>query len=586
MSAAAFGAARARDARGAALAVGRPRRRRRRGRARGDARGASAASRTRAATATTRSRCSSPGACRTRAAWGRRSRSAPAACARRSRPRRPCRWPLPPTSCSASAARKAPDAVRVIWVSGIVQTETDMGAAGRRRADARALAVNELDRKPSSCPYLYAWNGERFEFVTDFLGARRDGLLRRPGRAERPRPRRVRAHRPRARSCRGTGATSCASRTSSRRCSTSTALRLLAVDHPADVAVYPDEGMTEPPKPFRLFAVRDPRTPRATDHRGRDVTARLARTRPGLRGRPAARARSAATRRSTRSPSTSPALPAVAHGPAPHRLDRLRVLERQRGRAPGRPRVAAARGSRWSRRDGTWRDRGRGGRRSPSAGRRRSSSTSPGKLGALAARPDRHDHARLLGPGRGRRAGAGRGARARGRSTPLRADLARAWLLGRGDADGASRSPSTTRASRGSRPGRRCRAATRARATCGRCSPRPTTVRRLEAGRRGGAELRRLGAAAAARRAGPARSCSHGDGFSKEMDINSASPDVVLPLPYHGMKAYPYAEADAPARGPPGRRAGRGLEHPARRAADRPDRAARRAPPSRSRSAR
>jgi hypothetical protein len=38
----------------------------------------------------------------------------------------------------------------------------------------------------------------------------------------------------------------------------------------------------------------------------------------------------------------------------------------------------------------------------------------------------------------------------------------------------------------------------------------------------------------------------HGDGFSKEMDINSASPDVVLPLPFHGMRAYPYADAEAP----------------------------------------
>ena len=38
----------------------------------------------------------------------------------------------------------------------------------------------------------------------------------------------------------------------------------------------------------------------------------------------------------------------------------------------------------------------------------------------------------------------------------------------------------------------------------------------------------------------------HGVGYSKEMDINSASPDVVLPLPYEGMKAYPYAEADVP----------------------------------------
>jgi hypothetical protein len=40
----------------------------------------------------------------------------------------------------------------------------------------------------------------------------------------------------------------------------------------------------------------------------------------------------------------------------------------------------------------------------------------------------------------------------------------------------------------------------------------------------------------------------HGVGYSKEMDINSASPDVVLPLPYDGMKRYPYAEHEAPAR--------------------------------------
>ena len=30
------------------------------------------------------------------------------------------------------------------------------------------------------------------------------------------------------------------------------------------------------------------------------------------------------------------------------------------------------------------------------------------------------------------------------------------------------------------------------------------------------------------------------DGFSKEMDINSASPDGVDPLPFHAMTAYPY----------------------------------------------
>jgi hypothetical protein len=36
----------------------------------------------------------------------------------------------------------------------------------------------------------------------------------------------------------------------------------------------------------------------------------------------------------------------------------------------------------------------------------------------------------------------------------------------------------------------------------------------------------------------------YSDGFSKEMDINSASPDQVLPLPFHGMSRYPYPAAE------------------------------------------
>jgi hypothetical protein len=31
----------------------------------------------------------------------------------------------------------------------------------------------------------------------------------------------------------------------------------------------------------------------------------------------------------------------------------------------------------------------------------------------------------------------------------------------------------------------------------------------------------------------------HGDGFSKDMDINSASPDQAWPLPTHSMTRYP-----------------------------------------------
>jgi hypothetical protein len=40
----------------------------------------------------------------------------------------------------------------------------------------------------------------------------------------------------------------------------------------------------------------------------------------------------------------------------------------------------------------------------------------------------------------------------------------------------------------------------------------------------------------------------YGDGFSKEMDLNSASPDDVEPLPFHGMTRYPYPPSEAPRR--------------------------------------
>ena len=66
--------------------------------------------------------------------------------------------------------REKPDAVRVIWSSGVVQAEIDFPAETTTAKFAPPLKIEELDRKPSSCPYLYTWNGERFEFVTDFLG--------------------------------------------------------------------------------------------------------------------------------------------------------------------------------------------------------------------------------------------------------------------------------------------------------------------------------------------------------------------------------------------------------------------------------
>jgi hypothetical protein len=43
-------------------------------------------------------------------------------------------------------------------------------------------------------------------------------------------------------------------------------------------------------------------------------------------------------------------------------------------------------------------------------------------------------------------------------------------------------------------------------------------------------------------------------GYSKEMDLNSSSPDELAPLPFAAMKSYPYAPADAPPLTPARRR--------------------------------
>ena len=58
----------------------------------------------------------------------------------------------------------------------------------------------------------------------------------------------------------------------------------------------------------------------------------------------------------------------------------------------------------------------------------------------------------------------------------------------------------------------------------------------------------------------------YGDGFSKEMNLNSASPDELLPLPFHGMTRYPYAVAGGLSVDAGAPRVPRALQH-ARRAA-------------------
>ena len=270
------------------------------------------------------------------------------------RRRRHRRW-RPPISCSAWARDRGADVVRVLWPSGILQAETPARAGGAAPATLPSpFVVEELDRKPSSCPFLFTWNGERFEFVTDFHGRRRDGLL---GGARACATSRIRSSTcaSAATSCsRRTAGSSCASPTSSkRRCSSIACSSWRSRTRRMSRSIR-TKGMTDPPKPFRLFAVpaSGVRRARVDDH-GHDVTDRIARidrrypddfALEPFRGYAAPHALTL---------DLGAGRPSA--GAAADRLDRLRVLERQRRRPPGGPVAARRRRSRSRTRRARWR---------------------------------------------------------------------------------------------------------------------------------------------------------------------------------------------------------------------------------------
>jgi len=76
---------------------------------------------------------------------------------------------------------KEADIVRMLWPTGVLQDEIQI--AGDKRQE-----FLEIDRRGSSCPTLFAWNGERYQFVADMLGAAVVGHWIAPNQRDIPRP--------------------------------------------------------------------------------------------------------------------------------------------------------------------------------------------------------------------------------------------------------------------------------------------------------------------------------------------------------------------------------------------------------------
>ncbi len=163
--------------------------------------------------------------------------------------------------------------IRLYWPDGCQQAEFDQAAE-----HCGVVRIEETNRKDTSCPILFTWNGERFTFVTDFLGAGSIGECEPDGGHRSPRPEEsVKIEANQLAPLDGHYVLKIAEPMS--EITYLDRLQLVVLDHPAGVRVYPDERFEAGgPAPTQdLLAFRDALFPvKATDHRGHDVTAKLA----------------------------------------------------------------------------------------------------------------------------------------------------------------------------------------------------------------------------------------------------------------------------------------------------------------------
>ncbi len=162
------------------------------------------------------------------------------------------------------------DLLRILWPTGVLQDEIDL-------PHTPVIAMKEADRRGSSCPVLFAWNGHKYKLVTDVIGAAVVGHWFTPTRRNTPRPGEwIKVD--------GDALAPVNGKMSLRfiepmeEVNYIDQLRLLAVDHPENVEVNPDERFLDDP-PFatgRVVASEGARLPvGAWDGDGRDVLERL-----------------------------------------------------------------------------------------------------------------------------------------------------------------------------------------------------------------------------------------------------------------------------------------------------------------------
>jgi Tfp pilus assembly protein PilF len=141
---------------------------------------------------------------------------------------------------------KNAEVVRLLWPTGVPQDEVNLAAE-------RAQTIAELDRRGSSCPVLFSWNGQEYEFIADMIGPGVVGHWIAPGERDVPDPTeylKVPARSVKARN----GLLSFRFMEPMEETVYLDQVRLLAIDHPASYDVFPNERFASNP-PFPEFGV-------------------------------------------------------------------------------------------------------------------------------------------------------------------------------------------------------------------------------------------------------------------------------------------------------------------------------------------
>jgi hypothetical protein len=184
-------------------------------------------------------------------------------------------------------AQSAADVARISWPNGVVQNlvqpannvvDPTCAVADAPAAPVAArVAVVQKEGLIGSCPFLYTWNGTKYEFVSDVLGITPLGLPMKEGMYVPPdHDELVRVTGDQLKAADGEYRMQFTEEL--REVTYLDRAQLWVVDHPADVEVHPEERFTFPPfPPQKIHTIRGALPcVKAVDQEGRDWTAALA----------------------------------------------------------------------------------------------------------------------------------------------------------------------------------------------------------------------------------------------------------------------------------------------------------------------